>query len=108
MSFLVSNRVGRHTHTDLYLLEGLLIAQDDARHDLGRRAMETIAHGLQSREMLAYQLDKVFVVQISGGGDNDVSRGEALSVKIDYRAAFKLSHRVSGPKNWSAEGMILP
>ncbi len=95
----MGDRIRRHAYAYLHLFKGFLVPQIDAGHDLRRRAVEAVAHGLHFLEVLGHQFNEAFVVQVSGSGDDYVSRSKALAVKVHHWSALETAHGVASSKN---------
>src|SRR5437763_13896219 len=108
MTLLVRNGIGRNAHANLHLLERLLIPQNNARDDVGRRVVMPIAHGLHAGEVLADQVHELLMIEVSGGGSDYVSRDKFLSIRLKHWAALKTPHSVARSPNRQAQRVSLP
>ena len=85
MPSLVGDGMRRHADADLHLLQSLLVAHDDARNNLWLRAVKSILRRLHVLEMLGHQFHELFVLQISGGTDNQIAGSKPLIVESQHR-----------------------
>src|SRR6185312_12565889 len=85
-----------------------LVTKNDLRHDLRRRAVKTIGHGFHIRKMLGNHFHELRMIQISGSGDDHVTRRKSLAIKIKHRSAVEFLDRVASAKDRPTQGMILP
>ncbi len=63
---------------------------------------------LQVFEVLDYQIDELIVVEMSGGGDDNVSGSEAVRVSVEHGLALEFLYRFFGAQDRLAQGMIFP
>ena len=64
MALFVSNGMSRNADTQLHLLQRFLVAQSNARDDLGSRGMEAIVHRLHVLEVFGHEFHELVVIQI--------------------------------------------
>ena len=102
------DRMARHSHTNLYLLQRLLVPHDDARHNLGFRAQEAVFHRLHLREIFACHVKEFLMPQVPRRRDNQVARGKTLLMKLDYGRTFESPHSLLGPQYRFAQRVIFP
>src|SRR5208283_4039860 len=70
--------------------------------------MEAILRGLEVLEVLDHEIDEMVVVEMSGGGYDDVARGEAVGVGFEHSLALELLHGFFGSQDRLAQGVVLP
>ena len=70
--------------------------------------VESVLRGLQVFEVFDYQIDELVVVEVSGGGYDDVAGGEAVSIGLEHGRALEFLHRFFGSEDRLAERMIFP
>src|SRR5436305_11725806 len=98
----------RHAQAKLHLLKGFLVAGNDARRDRGRRLMVAIGHRTERQKASFNQVNKVAVIQVSSGGNDDVVGGEALPVKIKQLFLLERADGFLGTQNRLAQRMVFP
>ena len=97
-----------HADAELNLLERLLVAQDDARHNLGRGRVKSVFRRLHVLKVLGHEIDEGRMFEVAGGGDDDVAGSKAVGVGIEHGLPLKTLHGLLGAENRLAQGMILP
>ncbi len=108
VALLVRDGVRGDADADLHLLERLLVAQVDARKSLGRGRVEAVFHGLHVFKMFRYQFDEVLVVEISGGGYDQVAGSEAVSIMPRNNGPLEALYGVARSEDGFAESMVFP
>src|SRR5580704_18899696 len=82
VALLVCDRMRGYAQAQLHLFERFLIAKRDAGNNLRSRRMEAIAHRLHMLKLLSRQFNEAVVIEIAGSRDDDITRGEAVSIGI--------------------------
>ena len=106
MALFVGNGMRGYADAQLHLLQRFFVAQHDAGNNLRRRRVEPILRRLEMFEMLDYQIDELIVVEMSGGGYDNIAGGKAVSIGFEYglRSNFftvSLVPRIGLPSGWS-------
>src|SRR4051812_47638676 len=70
--------------------------------------MESILHWLHVLEVVGDQLDEAVVIQISGGGDYDIARREAVGVRVQNGFSLESLYCFFSPEDGFTERVILP
>src|ERR1700722_1144314 len=70
--------------------------------------MKAILRGFQVFEMLDDEIDELIVVEMSGGGYDDVAGGKALGIGFADGVALELFHRFFRAQDGFAQRMIFP
>src|SRR5947207_4459440 len=70
--------------------------------------MVAIGHRTERQKTSFNQINEVAVVQVSGGGNNDVVGREALPVKIKDFLLLERTDRLFGAQNRLAQRMVFP
>src|SRR5262245_48971953 len=100
--------MGRHTYANLHLLERFLVAQRKSRNNLGRCAVKAVCGRLHLIEMFRDQLNKLPVIQIPRGRNDEITRNETLPVEIKHKRLLKPFHGFLGAEDRLSEWMVLP
>ena len=58
--------------------------------------------------MSRYQFHELFVLQVSGRADNDVSRNETLCIKFPYCSRREALYRFLGSQDRPPQRVVLP
>src|ERR1019366_2079237 len=110
VALLVGDGIGGDSEAELHLFESLLVAQDNAGDGLRRHGVEAILSifpWLHMLESFGDQFDEAVVIEIAGGGDDDVGGGEAVGVGFDDRRTLEALHGFFGAEDRLAEWVIL-
>src|SRR5581483_9011402 len=70
--------------------------------------MEAILDRLHMLEVLADEGDKIVVVQVPGGADDEIAGAEPLRIKAEHGIALEALYRVFGAKDRTSERVVLP
>ena len=108
VAVVVGDGRGGHAEADLHLLEGFLVAQQDAGAGLGRRQLVQRLAGGERRKLLRHGLDELVVVQVAGGGKDHVAAVEAVAVVVEELLLVEPGDGGRGAEDGLAEGMIFP
>src|ERR1051325_9778398 len=108
MPLFMRYRIRGHSYTNLYLFQRLLIPQDDFGNNFWSGAVKAVFSGNHSVEMLADQIHKMLMIQMSSRSNDHVPRNKTLSIKIDDRCALEAPNRIAGAQNRTAERVVFP
>src|SRR5208282_6925256 len=99
VALFMRDRIRGDADAELNLLERLLVAQHDARDDLRYRRVESVLRGFQVLKVLDYQADELVVVEVPGGGYDDVAGGEAVGVGFENRFTLEFLYGFFGAQD---------
>ena len=93
---------------DLHLLERFLVAQVDAGKSFGLGRVQSVFRWLYVLEMFLDQFDKVLVVEITGGADNEIAGSEVVSIEAGDDGPLEFFYRVARAQDRQTQSMVLP
>ena len=96
MALRMRNRIRRNADAKLYLFERLLVAQHDAGNDFGSGRVEAILRRLQVLEVLHHEIDEVIVVEMPGGGYDNIAGCEAVRICLEHGRPLEFLYRFLG------------
>ena len=75
---------------------------------LGRGECKPFFAGFHVLEIFRDEVDKVFVVEVAGGADDEIAGSEVVSIEAGDHRALEFSYRVARAEDRQAESVVLP
>ncbi len=108
VAILIRDGRGGDTETDLDLLEGALITQDDGSAHGGGLELHLGRARRERAELIGDASDEFVVVQITGSGEDHVAGAEAVAVVVEQCRLLQAGDGLGGAEDGLADGLIFP